>query len=345
MSRQEPSPDSSLQPLDSDERHQSSQKLVEPQENLSTSNQLTSDLGQEDSESRSDGIFESEDDISKKYDKTLRQGPWLHPYPTVVFLSVIALIVSIVLGSFIVDRYYNKFFTPNYFAAPADLESVIKRVQESTVVVACGDSLGSGWAVDLGPVVADADFELKVKDKLYPYSVITNHHVIEKCIDNPDDVRVSNGVSRYISSLFTYDEENDLAIVATQAKIPTLPISQIPEPGWWSMALGSPFGLEKSVSTGNVMNLVTDGYIISTAPINPGNSGGPLVNSFGHVMGTNTFYLQGRQSINIAADVDLLCESLVVCTGDTFERDMIEECNAWCEFRRWGHEIWNFIFG
>lgn len=290
-------------------------------------------------------IFESEESISKQYEKTLRQGPWLHPYPTIVTLSIIGLMLTLVLGSFIVDRYYAKFFTPNFFSAPFDLEATIKQVQQSTVVVTCGDSQGTGWAIDLGPVVADADFQLKVKDNLYPYSVITNHHVIESCEDNPDSVRVSNGVTNYDSSLFTFDEENDLAIVATRAQIPTLQISPRPSPGWWSMALGSPFGLEKSVSTGNIMNITPGGYVISTAPVNPGNSGGPLVNSLGQVMGTNTAFLRGFQSVNIASDVDLLCKVLVDCGGDLFERDYVEPCDSWCQIKSWTSELVDFIFG
>jgi hypothetical protein len=289
--------------------------------------------------------FETEEQISKQYEKTLRQGPWLHPYPTIVTVSIIGLIVTLVLGSFIVDRYYTKFFTPNFFSAPPDLESTIKRVQESTVVVTCGDSQGTGWAIDLGPVVADANFQLKVKDNLYPYSVITNHHVIEECETNADAVRVSNGSTNYNSSLFTFDEENDLAIIATQAKITPLQISPRPSPGWWSMALGSPFGLEKSVSTGNVMNITPGGYLISTAPVNPGNSGGPLVNSLGQVMGTNTAFLRGFQSVNIASDVDLLCKALVDCGGDLFERDFVEPCDAWCQFKSWSSELFDFILG
>jgi S1-C subfamily serine protease len=289
--------------------------------------------------------MESEEEISDQYKKVFRQGPWLHPYPTIVTLSIIGLIFSLVFGSFIVDRYYIKFFTPNFFSAPPDLESTIKRVQQSTVVVTCGQSQGTGWAVDLGPVVADADFQLKVKDNLYPYSVITNHHVIEACENNPDGVRVSNGATSYISSLFAIDKRNDLAIVATQARIPELEISPRPEPGWWSMALGSPFGLEKSVSTGNIMNVTADGYVISTAPVNPGNSGGPLVNSLGQVMGTNTAYLRGYQSVNIASDVDLLCRELVDCGEDLFKRDYVEECDTWCQFKSWTSELFDFIFG
>ena len=289
--------------------------------------------------------FESEEQISEQYSKTLRQGPWLHPYPTIVTLSIIGLIVSLFLGTFIVDRYYTKFFTPNFYSAPPDLESTILRVQESTVVVTCGESQGTGWAIDLGPVVTDADFELKVKDNLYPYSVITNHHVIKDCINNPDKVRVSNGTQSYISSLFTFDERNDLAIIATQARIPTLQISPRPSPGWWSMALGSPFGLEKSVSTGNVMNVTPDKYVLSSAPVNPGNSGGPLVNSLGQVMGTNTAFLKGLQSVNIASDVDLLCNSLVDCGGDIFERVYVEQCNTWCQIKNWSSELMDFVAG
>jgi hypothetical protein len=290
-------------------------------------------------------ILEPEEEIAKQYGKTIRQGPWLHPYPTIVALSIFGLIVSLVLGSFIVDRYYTKFFTPNFFSAPPDLENTIRRVQESTVLVTCGDSIGTGWAVDLGPVVADADFQLKVKENLYPYSVITNHHVIKDCENDADAVRVSIGTTKYISSLFTFDKKNDLAIIATKARIIPLEISPRPSPGWWSMALGSPFGLEKSVSTGNVMNVTPGGYVISTAPVNPGNSGGPLVNSLGQVMGTNTAFLRGFQSVNIASDVDLLCKVLVDCGGDLFERNYVEPCDTWCQFKSWSSELLDFIFG
>jgi S1-C subfamily serine protease len=81
--------------------------------------------------------------------------------------------------------------------------------------------------------------------------------------------------------------------------------------------LGSPYGIEKSISIGNIMNVVED-QIISTAPINPGNSGGPLVNSFGEVIGTNTWKRIDAESdgINVAGSVQLLCDALVSCTKD-----------------------------
>ena len=81
------------------------------------------------------------------------------------------------------------------------------------------------------------------------------------------------------------------------------------------MSLGSPFGIEKSISIGNIMNIV-DNQIISTAPINPGNSGGPLVNSFGQIIGTNTWKRLDADGINVAMSVQLLCEVLVSCNED-----------------------------
>ena len=103
--------------------------------------------------------------------------------------------------------------------------------------------------------------------------------------------------------------------------VPPLELSDKPEPGWWAVAVGTPYGLEGSVSIGNVMNL--DGTdIIATTPLNSGNSGGPIVNSRGEVMGTNTWVLTGEdspQDWNVAVAHTALCISLVAC----------DESNVW----------------
>jgi S1-C subfamily serine protease len=164
----------------------------------------------------------------------------------------------------------------------------------------------------LGEVLASADAATKKLDKEYPGSVVTNYHVIEDCLADPESVRTSNGSKDFDSILFSYDKENDLAIVSTKLILSPLPISKKPDPGWWSMSLGSPFGIEKSISIGNIMNVV-DQEIISTADINPGNSGGPLVNSFGEVIGTNTWKRTDASGINVARSVQLLCLELVSC--------------------------------
>lgn len=242
----------------------------------------------------------------------LRQGPWLHPFPVIVGLTIFALIVALVGSAYTTEKYALELAKTDYYRTPPNIEQLITRVQKSTLVVKCGNSLGSGWVITLGPVAPTASAEDKRIDRDYPGDVITNYHVIKDCLNNRKGVTTSNGKQNYEAILFSYDIENDLAIVSTKLLLPALELSKTPKPGWWSMAIGSPFGIEKSVSLGNVMNILSD-EVISTAPINPGNSGGPLVNSFGEVMGTNTAYLPDAQGVNIAVSNDLLCSKLVDC--------------------------------
>jgi S1-C subfamily serine protease len=249
--------------------------------------------------------------------KVFRQGPWIHPFPIITGLSIAALLAAAFFGNILINRFSDELSKTDYFHAPPNLSQLIIDIQKSTMVITCGDSQGSGWVMSLGEVLDSADTETKALDKAYPGSVITNHHVIEECIDSKKLITTSNGGKTYESILFSYDEENDLAIVSTKLVLPPLPVSKKPQPGWWSMSLGSPYGLEKSISIGNIMNVV-ENQIISTAPINPGNSGGPLVNSFGEVIGTNTWKRIDAESdgINVAGSVQLLCDYLVSCTKD-----------------------------
>jgi S1-C subfamily serine protease len=249
----------------------------------------------------------------EKERKVLRQGPWLHPFPLIVGLSIAGLLAALFASNIQINRLTDELSKTDYYHAPPNLKQLIDRVQKSTMVVTCGNSQGSGWVIALGEVIDSADAETKKIDKEYPGSVITNYHVIKGCVDARKAVTTSNGSEQYEAILFSTDEDNDLAIVSTKLVLQALPISQKPAPGWWSMALGSPFGIEKSISIGNIMNVV-DQQIISTAPINPGNSGGPLINSFGEVVGTNTWKLRDGDGINIAQSVQLLCKNLVTCT-------------------------------
>jgi S1-C subfamily serine protease len=275
----------------------------EPTED-STLNELAPDLSQSDTSNELVNL--------ENTPKVYRQGPWIHPFPIITGLSIAGLLVAIFFGNILINRFSDQLSQTDYFHSPPNLAQLITDIQKSTMVITCGKSQGSGWVIALGEVLDTVDPETKALDKEYPGSVITNHHVIEDCIKNKKGITTSNGGETYDSVLFSYDEENDLAIVSTKLLLPPLPLSKKPVPGWWSMALGSPFGIEKSISIGNVMNIVDD-QIISTAPINPGNSGGPLVNSFGEIIGTNTWKLEGADGINVAMSVQLLCEVLVNC--------------------------------
>jgi len=203
----------------------------------------------------------------------------------------------------------------DFFSQPADLESVISEIQESTVTVLCAGGLGSGWVIELDSPDADAPEEALELDAQYPYEVITNHHVIEECLSTPGSVEVVSGDKEFDAYLYSWDEDTDLALIGITEELPPLRVSDEPEPGWWAMAVGSPYGLEGSVTIGNIVNRDGD-EVISTAALNNGNSGGPLVNSRGEVVGTNSFVLVGEdypQDWNIAIGFPVICTKLAIC--------------------------------
>ena len=201
------------------------------------------------------------------------------------------------------------------FDPPENLSALLRKVRASTVTIGCKDAQGSGWVIDLGSPGPDADAEAIELDREFPTEVITNHHVIDDCIDTPRKVTANAGGATYDAVLYSYDKENDLALVAIKQDVPPLELSMKPEPGWWAVAVGTPYGLEGSVSIGNVMNI--DGTdVIANTPLNSGNSGGPMVNSLGEVIGTNTWTLIGEdepQDWNVAVAHVALCDAIVKC--------------------------------
>lgn len=158
-------------------------------------------------------------------------------------------------------------------------------------------SLGSGFIVD---------------PKGY---IITNYHVVEKA----DKIRVSlmgdpPSVS-YQAKVIGTDKETDLAVIKIDVNR-ALPAAKMGNSdsmnvGDWVLAIGSPFGLEETVTAGIVSakgrNIVPgrqfQSFIQTDAAINPGNSGGPLVNMNGEIIGINTaIYTQsyGYQGVGFA---------------------------------------------
>src|SRR5215469_12145962 len=130
--------------------------------------------------------------------------------------------------------------------------------------------------------------------------IITNAHVVEKA----DRIRVKlmndPATVTYDATVVGTDRETDLAVIKIDAK-KTLPAAKMGNSdsmtvGDWVLAIGSPFGLEESVTAGIVSargrSIVPQrqfqSFIQTDAAINPGNSGGPLVNMNGEVIGINT---------------------------------------------------------
>ena len=135
--------------------------------------------------------------------------------------------------------------------------------------------------------------------------VLTNAHVVER-VDNVS-VTLADGTNCEGQVLGT-DTITDLALVKIEEPVNSsyapLGDSEKLEVGDWAIALGTPYGLEKTVTLGIVSSLHRDinalGFsdkrldlIQTDAAINPGNSGGPLVNSNGQVIGINTLVRSG----------------------------------------------------
>ena len=135
--------------------------------------------------------------------------------------------------------------------------------------------------------------------------VLTNAHVVERV----DDVSVTLADGSICDGqVLGTDTVTDLALVkiekATDSSFAPLGNSENLEVGDWAIALGTPYGLEKTVTLGIVSSLHRDinslGFsdkrldlIQTDAAINPGNSGGPLINSNGEVIGINTLVRSG----------------------------------------------------
>jgi serine protease Do len=129
--------------------------------------------------------------------------------------------------------------------------------------------------------------------------VVTNNHVVSRA--DRVEVTLQDG-RKFVSTDIKGDRKNDLAIVRfkTDSPLPSLQFadSDAMEIGDRVLAIGSPFGLDGSVSAGIISakgrggldptHSVFEDYLQTDAAINPGNSGGPLVNLEGKVVGINT---------------------------------------------------------
>jgi serine protease Do len=127
--------------------------------------------------------------------------------------------------------------------------------------------------------------------------ILTNHHVIARA----DRIMVKVGTGdTYRAEVVGSDPQSDLAVLKIEAAS-SLPFAKVGDStsmkvGDWVLAIGSPFGLDRTVTAGiisaierQVQTGIFGDYIQTDAAINPGNSGGPLVNMRGEVVGVNSF--------------------------------------------------------
>jgi S1-C subfamily serine protease len=155
--------------------------------------------------------------------------------------------------------------------------------------------------------------------------VVTNYHVIQGA--QRAEVRLADH-SEWPARLVGTDPDHDLAVLRIEAPAPRLrPLprgtSANLRVGQYAMAIGNPFGLDQTLTTGVISALgrriqamngrPIQGVIQTDAAINPGNSGGPLLDSAGRVIGINTAILAPEGSyvgIGFAVPVDTVVRAV-----------------------------------
>jgi serine protease Do len=156
-------------------------------------------------------------------------------------------------------------------------------------------SLGSGFIID--------------KDGY----IVTNNHVIT----GADEIKVKvNSGKEYDAKIIGRDPSTDIALIKIKAdsnySVAVFGDSDALKVGQWVVAIGSPFGLEHTVTAGIVSakgrvigSGPYDDFIQTDASINPGNSGGPLINMNGRVIGINTAIIAGGNGIGFAIPANM----------------------------------------
>lgn len=139
--------------------------------------------------------------------------------------------------------------------------------------------------------------------------ICTNYHVIA----NVDKINVKINKDNYEARVIGFDERTDIALlkISPMSKLQAVYIGNSDEiqVGDWAIAIGNPFGLDKTFTTGVIsatarkdldLTGTSQTHIQTDASINPGNSGGPLINIYGEVIGINRMiYSQSGGNIGI----------------------------------------------
>ena len=169
-------------------------------------------------------------------------------------------------------------------------------------------SLGSGFIID-----SDG-------------SILTNNHVVENA--SKIVVKLSDN-AEYEAKVIGRDAKTDIAVIKIESKTALTAASfgdsDTLEVGEWVVAIGNPFGLDSTVTSGivsakgrHIGQGPYDNFIQTDASINPGNSGGPLLNLRGEVVGINTAIFSrtgGNIGIGFAIPINLVKELLPQLRG------------------------------
>jgi V8-like Glu-specific endopeptidase len=194
-----------------------------------------------------------------------------------------------------------------------DSAQITKKISPGVVLIkgtaSSGEVLGTGFIISSDGKIA------------------TNLHVVESLKNG--GVQLASGEKFDSFSVLAFDARKDIAIIKIPGfDLPTVALGnsnnvQVGEP---VLAVGSPLGLQGTVTTGVVSSMRDDptggGFKVlqTDASVNPGNSGGPLVNRQAEVIGIVTFKIRGGENLNFAIPINYL-RGLIDSSGAAMSLD------------------------
>ncbi|MGD9078166.1 MAG: DegQ family serine endoprotease [Desulfobacterales bacterium] len=269
-----------------------------------------------------------------------------------VGINLIVITIALVVGIIVVDHYFigpiANAKSTEYFDAPSSFNQLAEMASPAVVNIRTVKTIKGG-----GPVFRQ--FQRDPWGKNSPFKefferyfgedmqrefkqpslgsgfiidedgfVVTNNHVIE----DADQIKVKLKDEReFDAKIVGRDPNTDLALLKIESgeNLPTIKLgdSDALKVGQWVVAIGSPFGLEHTVTAGIVSakgrvigSGPYDDFIQTDASINPGNSGGPLLNLNGEVIGINTAIVASGQGIGFAIPINLAKDIIVALKNE-----------------------------
>jgi hypothetical protein len=184
------------------------------------------------------------------------------------------------------------------------MSQLVKASIDAVVLIVVSDANGK-------PVLEGSGFLVSADGR-----IVTNHHVIDGAVSAT--VKLNNGAFFPVEGIIADDPEHDLALIKVPGKnLPFLSLedSDSLTAGQHVLAIGSPLGLENSVSDGIVSAVRQDNagkvWIQTTAATSHGNSGGPLLAMDGKVAGVLTWKAGEGENLNFAVPSKLIVPLLV----------------------------------
>lgn len=190
-----------------------------------------------------------------------------------------------------------------------DAAAVAHKVLPSIFQVVAGDYTGSSFVIGASPGGGSY--------------LLTNDHVVQPLLDSGKKrVKLERGGGSFPATVVHHDKGLDIAVLECDQKFDSLtPVHEQVQPGEPVVVVGSPLGLNDSVTTGVVSSARRDipgggaKFIQFDAAINPGNSGGPVMNARGEVVGLATEKARDAEGIGLAIPIAVPCDKYSVCTS------------------------------